>query len=368
MRDKPFITPEIVLSNHGDYQFRDESFEMDANYEIKEDNVIIALSGSALLTEANIMTVVMRPGVGKSSLCEAICAGGINPDADSFGFEINLYGRNALFLDTERTKHHLGKGYRNIVRRAQAIHEPGVMENGKLCKLRVYSYRVLDSAEKYLKHLEGHLKSGDFALVILDQAADFLKSINNEAEAMQFVKKLEYLGAYYRCGFLVTIHPNPMDKTYKPNGWIGSYLLKKSETVMAGFKAENGVRVLTTEFEHGKVRGAYDVVETAFKWSQTDHMHMSVEVTGKIKESVKKYEFIDKVIGELFDVSPTSTGKNNYTPEELVIALKAKLAKKHQAVIDEDFLKTYCAEMGVIQKFGGIYYLRKHEEDDKAPF
>lgn len=358
-------TPDIVLlTNHDPSKFRDESFEMDDTYQLRDDIVLITLGQSAVLTIGNIMTIVMRPGVGKSNVCEAVGAGGINPEVDSLGFKVDLHDRSILFIDTERTINDLGKGYKRIKRRARVYNDPSMIIDGKLVKLKAFSYKVLDSAEKYIKHLEGHLKNGDYSLVILDQAADFLKSINNEAEAQQFVRKLEQLGAKHECGFLITIHPNPMDKTYKPNGWIGSYLLKRSETVMAGFKAENQIRVLTTEFEHGKVRGAYDIVETAFKWSDDDSMFMSIEVTGKIKESVKKYEFIDKEIGELFEI------KSNWAPEDLVIALKQKVGTNHKKLIDDNFLKAYSGDMGVIQMFGGFYFLRKDEGDksDDLPF
>ncbi len=357
-----FKTPTIFLANHDEFRFNDESFEMDASFEIRDDIGVMFVGEEMVLSIGNIMTVVMRPGVGKSSLCEAVIAGGINPTVDALGFSVNLRGRGVLFIDTERTKNDLGKGYRKIVIRSRAYSEPGLMNEKKLDKLRAYSYRVLDSAEKYIKHLEGHLKMGDYSLVILDQAADFLKSINNEAEAMQFVHKLEYLSAQYDCAFMVTMHPNPMDKTYKPNGWIGSYLLKKSESVFAGFKSENGVRILTTDFEHGKVRNANEVVETAFKYSKEYNMMMSVEITGNIKEAVKKYEHIDRIIGTIFEV------KNNYTPEELVIAVKELLTKKQKEAIDEAYLQAYSAEIGVIEKFGGFYYLRGANDNEEVPF
>lgn len=356
------ITPKLLLSNHDEYNFRDESFEMDDSFEVKKDIGRISLKGSDLLTEGNIMTVVMRPGVGKSSLCEAICAGGINTSVDAFGFIVNIGDGDILFVDTERTINDFGKGYKKIVIRSRAFQEKGIMQGGKLVRLKAHSYRVLDNAEKYIKHLEGHLKSGNYTLVLLDQAADFLKSINNEAEAMQFVRKLEYLATTYSTAFLVTIHPNPMDKTFKPNGWIGSYLLKKSETVMAGYKAENGIRILTTEFEHGKVRNAYEKVETAFKWSEEDHMHMSIELTDNIKDTVKKYEFIDKIIYEIFDKV------GNWLPNDLVAILKEKVPKKHIETITEDFLKNYSVDMGIIQKFGVHYTLVTDSDENSVPF
>ncbi len=356
-----FPNPIALLNNHDEYNFRDESFEMDNSYNVREDIVRLSLFGVKLLTEGNLMTVVMRPGVGKSSLCEALCAGAVNKEADSFGFEVDLHGRGLLFIDTERTVNDLGRGYKRIIRRAGAYQEKGLMQGDKLWKINAYSYRVLESAEKYVKHLEEHLKKGDFSLVILDQVADFLKSINKEDEAMGFVKKLEYLSAHYKTCFLLTIHPNPMDKTFKPNGWIGSFLLKKSETVMAGWFAENRTSILSTEFEHGKVRNSKGTVETAFKWSEEDNMHMSIRLTENIKDSVKRYAFLDKIIYQVFDLVP------NWTAEDLVVVLKEKANKKNKEMITEDFLKTYSAEMGIIQKFG-IHYSLTNTDDDSAPF
>lgn len=369
-------TPSSFLSNHDEFRFNDESFEMDRTYEITEDLGVLHIGEHMVLSIGNVMTMVMRPGVGKSNLCEALIAGGVNPDVDALGFRVNLRGRSVLFIDTERTKNDLGKGYRRIISRARAYSEPGIMNEKGLEKVKVHSYRVLDNADKYIKHLEGHLKSGDYSLVLLDQAADFLSSVNNETEAMKFMKKLEYLSSSFDCAFFVTIHPNPMDKTFKPTGWLGTALLKKSESVFVGFRTEGGVRVITSDpeqFIHGKVRNGYESVEAAFKFSEDDKMFMSCEITGSIKEAIKKYEHIDKVIGEIFEIredkkTGLSVGKNAYTPEELVIALKAKLTEKQGKAIDEKYIEVYSAEIGVIEKFGGFYYLKGNDNADTLPF
>lgn len=340
---------------------------MDSSYEVLEDIVRLSLYDHKtekhinLLTEANLMTIVMRPGVGKSSLCEALLANGVNPECDAFGFRVERNDRNMLFIDTERVINDLGKGYKQIVKRAKAFHEKGLMENFKLCNLKVVSYTVLENTEKYIKHLEGHLANGDYSIVILDQVADFLKSINKEDEAIAFVNKLKFLAAKYKCCFILTIHPNPMDKTFKPNGWIGSYLLKKSETVMVGYKIKNGITMLTPDFEHGKVRNSSIEVETGYKWSDEEKMHVSVEITEKIKGDAKKYEFMEKIIHELFDKVP------RWLPNDLVAELKLRVAKKHKETITEDFLRTYSADMGIIQKYA-VHYMLVNSEDDSAPF
>jgi len=356
------ISPKILLNNHDEFKFRDESFEMDGNFEVRTDIGRVYCQGQMLLSEGNMMTVVMRPGAGKSTLCEALCSGGINTDADSFGFEVKIGDRDMLFIDTERTTNDLAKGYKTIIRRARAYNEPGIMQNNKLVRLRVHSYRVLDSPEKYIKHLEAHLKNGNFSLVLLDQAADFLKSINNETEAIEFVKKLEYLTAFYKIAILVTIHPNPMDKTFKPTGWLGTLLLKKSETVMLGRKIDSVTTLVTTNFDHGKVRNASSEVETAFMYDKEMKMHVSANVTENIKDVFKKYDFLDKPIHEVFDKVP------NWLPEDLVVAIREKVSKKHKETVTEEFLISYSADMGIINKFGLHYSLTKASAGDEAPF
>ncbi len=367
-------TPFNLLNNHDEFRFRDESFEMDNSYVVKADIVRLSLWDNKtekfinLLTEANLMTIVMRPGVGKSSLCEAFCANAVNPDCDAFKFKVDRQGRDVLFVDTERVINDLGKGYKQIVKRAKAYSEPDVMENSKLAHLKVVSYTVLDNADKYVKHLESHLAAGNYSLVILDQVADFLKSINKEEEAIAFVNKLKFLAAKYKSSFILTIHPNPMDKTFKPNGWIGSFLLKKSETVMVGYKIDNKVTLLTPNFDHGKVRNASIDVETGYKWSDEDGMHIHYEITQKSKETAKKYEFMDKIIYELFDEGEKDgPGRRRWLPGDLVVAIQDKVSKKDKALITEEFLQHYSVDMNVIQRFA-LHYVLVNSEDDSAPF
>ncbi len=356
--------------------FIDESFEMDMQYQASEELTILTLNGEAVLTNGNLMTLVAPPGVGKSNIMEAICANGMHREADAFGFKVNLKSHlGILLIDTERTKNDIHRGYKRIYHRAKTFENSDQLEGFRYKKCRVHSYKVLDDVPKCIEHLEYHIASGLYQLILIDQVADFLRSVNKEEESKAFVRQLEIWATKYDIGILCTIHPNPKDITYKPTGHLGSALLKKSETVMACFKADadRNVRLITTDFEHGKVRNAYDVLESAFEWNNELKMFVSSDqetIDKAVSKTGNSWKRIDTAIYLAF------TEQVSYMPNDLCIFLRANMVdtvkdKKDLDRINDKYLEQYAREKGIIELIGDRYFLsqdKMDEVDNEAPF
>ncbi len=367
---------KIIREADEEIPFLDESFEMDHSYEPSDELTIIELNGVPVLTSGNMMSIVSPPGTGKSNICEAFCANGVNPECDAFGFKISLRKDKAILLiDTERTKNDMHRGYRRIHNRARTWENPEQLQGYVYKRCHFRSYKVLDDINQCIEHLEYHIKTGLYGLIIIDQVADFLKSVNQEDGSKLFVRQLEIWATKYDIGILCTIHPNPKDLTYKPTGHLGSALMKKCETVMACFKteADRNVRLITTNFDHGKVRNGYDILETAFEWNDELKMHVTSD-SDTVKQAVditaNRSTFMDSSVYQAFDM------QIKYKPEDLVKRLRIILGdvgvkKDKLDKITVEFLTNYASERGIIELTDGYYFLvndKTDGEENKAPF
>lgn len=368
---------ELLFIKNADEEipFLDESFEMDMKYIPSEELAVIQLNGENVLTSGNIMTIVSPPGTGKSNVCEALCSSGVNPECDAFGFKVNLREDKAILLiDTERTKNDMHTGYSRIYRRSKTYENPDQIDGYVYKKCRMRSYKVLDDIKKCIDHLEYHISSGLYGLIILDQIGDFVKSVNKEDDCRMFVRQLETWASKYDLGILCTIHPNPKDITNKPTGHLGSALMKKSETVMALTRAAENrdVRLITSNFDHGKVRNANDTLDTAFEWDKELKMYVTSDnetikhASDITNKSSRKYW--DSAIYSAFEI------QIKYNPEDLCKRIKIILAEvgaKADVVnrITEGHIDKYSKETGIIQFVDGYYFLTNDKTDDNiAPF
>jgi energy-coupling factor transporter ATP-binding protein EcfA2 len=357
-----FNIGELDLRNPDEPEkFIDNSFEMTLSYVPKQEINIIKLNNEPVLTNGNIMLLVSHAGSGKSNICEAILAGALNEYADSFGFEVNIGDGRCLFIDTERTQNDINRGYKRIINRAKGYENLDFFEGDKMKRCTVRSYKLLDNVDEYLKHLWSHAKEG-YNLIIVDVVTDFLDNINSLEESKKFVKQLEKILAIYDCAFLLTIHPNPKDSELKARGHIGTILQQKAESVFACIKADNNTRVLTTDFSQGKVRNAYDKVETAFMWDDDKKMFVGAEVTEKTKKKISKdYLEFDTIIEEIFETQKCIKGEDLAK----IIANKTgnqKITIKHVEALAKERGTIY------LNEFDGMYYRTIKDLYDNVPF
>jgi len=361
MTDLKFNIDALRDGDEPDY-FNDESFEMTTSYVPKTETDIVTLNGVSVLSNGNLMVIVSPAGSGKTNICEAIASSGINRFTDTFGFETFITGSDKiLYIDTERTHNDIAKGYKRIQNRAKLHQREDNYEGDRIRQLHVRSYKHLDSIDDYIKHLWHHAEQG-YRLIIIDQIADFLNSINDEKEAKKLIKNIEKILAKYDCAILVTIHPNPHDKEYKARGHIGSMLQQKAESVFACFKADNDTRVVTTNFYHGKVRNAYDKVETAFMWDDDKKMFVSAELNENLKQKISKELLeLDRIIELLYEE------QESYDLDELTAMVRQKL---NDISINSNYIVEYAKNRGTIylNEFDNLYYRKKEDLFDDVPF
>lgn len=285
----------------------------------KNQTSLITFKGQHLLSKGGIFCLCAKAGVGKSSLMEAFVSSYLNPNADSFGVNINLPKgkKKILYLDTERTNWEVHQAWSKMMKRA------GIYKNSSLTKKVLYAgLKKLSVTEKKLYVEDIVSKNEDIGLVVFDGCSDFVMNTNDAVESTNFINWIEQLGDEIGCAF--TIHTNPNDN--KARGWLGSELLRKCESMLLA-KRDGDNFELTAEFENGKVRHGSKPSQS-YKWCNDEEMFVSTDEKPQPTTSKKKSEYSKMAIdifgenellkfGEIIEQISKIKGKNEADSKQI---------------------------------------------------
>lgn len=291
-----------------------ESQEINAKTERKFDQALVTLNGKRICSVGNGLLIIAPQGTGKSNVCEALAAATVivgyesKSLVDTLGFQFHpLDGigidKGVLYADTERSTNDVSRGFDRIVKRT------GVDVNieGSLPNLTLLSMTYSMDSKRSRDIIEEYVKKENYSLVIIDGIADFVLSENDLEEAKSLIKWLIVLSARYSFGWVVTMHPNPDQAQGKAMGHLGTFLGKKCEAVLNMFKHEHekDVRIITTEYNAGKVRNDSSEIYQEIYYNKEQNMFLSVtdrksEKTSLWKEALVSRKHIEKEEFERF--------------------------------------------------------------------
>ena len=241
----------------------------------------IKFAGTHFGGHGRITTLIAPAGGGKTQVTEAMVSSFLNSHVDALGFEIIPHDeRPLLWIDTERTADEILDGYERIKRRIVLENNPGLIFDDRFNKVRCFSFIGYSHPEDRVKEFERLVSELNPFVVVLDGVGDFVSDINDPKECNPVIGKIIALSNEYQFTTLATIHPNPGEGNgSKPRGHFGSELVRKSGSVLLLKRApdDRDVRILTTNFMHGKNRSATDSLDHYFSWSDTDKMFTSCD-------------------------------------------------------------------------------------------
>jgi len=305
------------------------------------EDLLMTFNGNIFLTTGNISGMVAPPGTGKSNVCEAIVAACVaskfKKNIDSLGFGADIWGKEVLFIDTERSKNDSIKGWRRLRARCESIGNEKEMlaPDGSIRGVYYENFKKIAHKNDRRTKLEALLSSMRFKIAIIDGIADFVSGVNDEEGSVEFLGWLCAMADKFQLGIFITIHDNPSIGKTKPRGHLGSEFYRKAEGMLLLAKVPNGVeeqRKLTTNFEFGKMRNASNSNELHFTWDTEKGMfltlaeqpHISAPVSETAKKIGKSEETVLEMLNEFIDIYDNSGG---YTMLE--IDLKNRLSKKN---------------------------------------
>lgn len=251
-------------------------FIPDWNNKPKDRDPVISLNGTPILTHQNISAIIANPGGGKSSICEAIAANVLNPEADCLGIAVSEECRGVLYVDFERTELDVWNSFYRMCKRSK--HHEG----DPISKVTIAGLRSVPRLAERLQTLDYLLQSNECSLLILDGAGDMVTDTNDLQQAIECRIFLRDLTVKYDLSILTTLHPNP--GSFKPRGHIGSEIHRECECVLLAKPYENETRMMTSDFEHGKNRNNAPIT-AGFKWSDEQMMFIACEIDLEAKGS-----------------------------------------------------------------------------------
>lgn len=139
--------------------------------------------------------------------------------------------RNVIIIDTEQSRYDTKKMTYQIVSLAKC-------SDSYLTTIN-FRGKTAQSIIKQMKFIVE--KFTNIGIIFIDQVADLVKSLNNEEEAIKIVKFLEQISVEKDLHICCIVHINKQDNFAQ--GWLGTQLMKKAETIINVSKHEASKRL-----------------------------------------------------------------------------------------------------------------------------
>jgi hypothetical protein len=261
---------------------------------------LIKFCNTHFLRPGRICTGIGPAGTGKTNISEAVVSSHINPYCDTFQIKVTSSdNRPLLFVDFERTKDEILDGTDRIKRRIKADNNPDCLTDERFKNTYIHGFLQYAKTEDKINELQRLIELYKPYLVVLDGAASLVYDVNDTKECVYTINLLLATANEFNLSYFCTVHPNPGQQSdFKPRGVFGSELVRQSESVFLLKRApdDRNIRILTTDFMHGKNRSGSDNLEAYFKWDEMEAMFMSCEYAKSAKPS--KINNINEAITE----------------------------------------------------------------------
>jgi len=232
------------------------------------------LAGKPIATPGNLVTLISRAKTGKTAAIGAAVAAIIaahhdRPNQDTFGFTAPHTREAVVLIDTEQSPYDAFTCHERALARAGETNDPDW-----LCHYALVGETAAQMVEDLPKILaKAKATHGGVFTIILDGVADFVASVNDEAECNNFIAWLRKLAVEYDCPIICVIHSNEAVKSGDDGrGHLGKQLTRKAESNLL-LKKEGEITTITSEKQRKAPITEKDGV--AFRWSDQLGRHVS---------------------------------------------------------------------------------------------
>jgi len=177
-------TKESPVFNLGEFEGKNETQISESVFLPSWDNkpidqpAVLSLNGVPVLSYQNTSAIIAAPGFGKSSICEAVAASYLNPDADCLGWSVHEDCAGIILIDNERTNIDVWNSFYRMCKRAK------INRGEKVEDVTLVGLRSIPRLDERLKTIEALLKNNSCGLLILDGAGDLVIDTNDLSQAI----------------------------------------------------------------------------------------------------------------------------------------------------------------------------------------
>tara|TARA_R110000851_G_scaffold321663_1_gene487187 strand:+ start:251 stop:1141 length:891 start_codon:yes stop_codon:yes gene_type:complete len=272
----PFDNPKVNKGSLMDFALIAKKSEIDLGEVIKHPPIAISIGTYEYKGESyptpfgsygDISCIVGASKSKKTFYKSALLAGYVG--GNSINYFDNIKGHNSrgkwvIDIDTEQSRFHSQRTFRRV-QEMTGINNP---------YYRCFYLREYSPAER-MKFIEWLLNKSEYAgnigLVSIDGYADLVTDFNNIDQASDLSGKLMKWSSEQNCHITGVLHRN--FGTQKPVGHVGSFILKKAETVVF-IESDAGTGIVNVKCEYSRNRPFedvnFDIDDNALPFSVSD--------------------------------------------------------------------------------------------------
>lgn len=246
------------------------------------------IQGVEVAHAGNLVVIEGPNKSGKTAFYGAGIASILAKDGDFLGWESdgNPQRHAVLHFDSEQSRGDHDAVVRRAMGRANCSTTPEWFDSFCLT-----GWELSDSKLAIDVAMEDALaKFGGVHSLWIDGGADFVASVNDETEALAWVRKLHGLSLEYKCPIFVILHLNPsgVPGIEKSRGHLGSQIDRKAETVLRLTKEGSGTTNVSTRY----ARRAPISVDAGpqFAFDPVAGIHQSIAIRRDTKEDKLRSE------------------------------------------------------------------------------
>lgn len=293
------FTGEAIIGNLDSKQV-EESEKTLADFEerrvtkekfVPESKPVIRVGESPVAAPGNVTAITAEGKSGKTALQGVITAGAISTSGVYDGFpdlhiEANIERKAVIHFDTEQSESDQQYNLRKILERSGKSETPDYylsynIRTLPLTEYQAFTNQVCDLASEAFNGIH---------LIIVDGGADYISSVNDEAEANAIISYFTSLAVKHNCAIVIIIHLNEnagKNGDTMPRGHLGRQAVRKGYAQLNITKEGD---ISTLEVLRARKAGAGETPLICFKYDKEKGYHVSVdaELITSTKQSDKE--------------------------------------------------------------------------------
>ena len=250
--------------------------------DIPQPKPTITIGGCAIASAANITGISAAAKAGKTALTGAILAGAISKTGEIDAFDDlsvlpNTESKAVIHFDTEQSEADQQHHVNTILKRAGFENTPDCFRSYNIRQLTLENYQPITNTlcELSAKEFKG------VHLIVIDGGADYLASVNDEAQATQIVHYFTRLSIQYNCPVIIIIHLNPGSD--KERGHFGSEVQRKCYGLLTITKEGE---ISTVQPKIMRKSGNDEIPLIHFTFSKEKGYHVQIDAPDKEKQKL----------------------------------------------------------------------------------
>lgn len=353
----------------------------------------ISAKGATLVKRNQIMVLAASPGMGKTMVVEALCAGLLastygKSDVDSLGFEFDREDtRDTIWIDLERDKDECSESMQRLIQRLELPNTTEFRLNqgpnkGNIKGFEFLSAAHIDKVDVRWNAIYKAVEERPVKAIVLDGGLMLVKDFNDIEQCSEAISRLRAIAIDHNLTIVLTLHTNKKSRddvqghmggiAYKYARAMGMIMPLKSIKGYDGYA--DGERVVcfdSTIIDQAKSSYSGGAM-LPFKWDYDLHMMASIDIEEPALSSPRgghqPFDFSPEFFQKVWAAELALNGKiHSYKAKELLM----KESNKGQTVVRDAISKGI--NQGFITSEGegkSTYYSLKNliRLDDEIPF